>query len=66
MTLSRLLAERDYISADELAHGLRVSRRTVSNWRSRGIVPPPVQLSARCVRFSSVAIRDWLEQRSHA
>jgi len=45
----------------ELASRLRVSVRTVKNWRSDGFGPPFIRLGARRVRYAPSDVNDWLE-----
>lgn len=57
----------EMMTADDLAHILRVSRRTVFRLRQRGDLPPPVELSPGVVRWKTgeiVAYIEALKERS--
>jgi len=49
------------LTPDEVARRLRVSPRTVKDWRSEGVGPPFIRLGRRRVRYSLMDLNDWLE-----
>lgn len=64
-------AERD---ADEVAPDvcfdearaaalISVNRRTLAQWRFRGVGPKFVKISSRCVRYRRSDLLEWVEQR---
>jgi predicted DNA-binding transcriptional regulator AlpA len=44
----------------EVAHFLRVSRWTLSDWRRNGTGPPFVKLSRRVLRYPRYAFERWM------
>ncbi|HVN38494.1 MAG TPA: helix-turn-helix domain-containing protein [Myxococcota bacterium] len=48
------------LTPDEVARRLRVSPRTVKDWRGEGCGPPFIKLG-RLVRYSVVDLNAWLE-----
>ncbi len=40
-----------------------VSHRTIEGWESKGIGPPAIRLSPRCIRYDPKVVREWLRQR---
>lgn len=57
------LAGRLY-SPGEAAVYLGVAQQTLAHWRVRGTGPKFVHLSKRCVRYSELALREWVEGRT--
>ena len=51
-------------SPDEAADYLNVAPQTLAHWRVRGAGPKFVHLSKRCVRYSELALREWVESRT--
>jgi predicted DNA-binding transcriptional regulator AlpA len=49
-----------YMSRKELAWELSVSESTIDEFVRRGIIPPPIQLSPGCVRWSWQAVQERL------
>ena len=51
-----------------VASALRVSPRTVADWRlaRRGYGPPFVRLSHRCIRYDPLALARWVDARTRA
>ena len=45
----------------EVASRLRISERTVKDWRSEGVGPPFIRLGRRRVRYALSDLNDWLE-----
>lgn len=62
-TLPVALAGRLY-SPDEAAAYLGVAAQTLAHWRVRGVGPKFIHLSKRCVRYSELALREWVESRT--
>jgi excisionase family DNA binding protein len=60
-SLKEMLTGSDLIDPAELALGLRISRPTIYNWTSRGIIPH-VKMEG-LVRFEPVEIASWLKAR---
>jgi predicted DNA-binding transcriptional regulator AlpA len=50
----------ELMTADDVAELMRVSRRTVFRLRRRGLLPPPVNLSDKLVRWRWSDLRDFL------
>lgn len=48
---ARCAIEPELFTVDDVARLLRVSRRTVFRMRARGLLPPPVRMSRRIVRW---------------
>ena len=53
-----------YMSRKELAWELSVSESTIDEFVRRGIIPPPMLLSAGCVRWSWEAVQERLAAAS--
>jgi predicted DNA-binding transcriptional regulator AlpA len=51
---------RDYVSSGDIAGLLGVTRGTVRMWWHRGILPPPMELGRRCLRWPRSVILDHL------
>lgn len=62
-TLPTALTGRLY-TADEAADYLNVAAQTLAHWRVQGIGPKFIHLSKRCVRYSELALRDWVNSRT--
>lgn len=58
-----VLAGRLY-SPEEAATYLGVAPQTLAHWRVKGIGPRFIHLSKRCVRYTELALRDWVERRT--
>lgn len=52
----------EFVSADDLAAMLRVSRRTVFRLRQRGALPAPVEVARNIVRWRLSDVRVYLDQ----
>lgn len=52
-----LLTERD------AAASLALTPRTLQDWRRRGVGPPHVRVSSRCVRYRLQDLKDWAAER---
>lgn len=61
--LPTALAGRLY-SPEEAAQYLGVAEQTLAHWRVRGSGPKFIHLSKRCVRYSELALRDFVAQRT--
>lgn len=48
----------------EAADYLSVAPQTLAHWRVRGAGPKFIHLSKRCVRYSELALRQFVEQRT--
>ncbi|MBX3024434.1 AlpA family phage regulatory protein [bacterium] len=54
------------MSRAELCLTLGIAPRTLDAWQRRGIAPPAVHLTARCVRYRLADVRAWLAARQGA
>ena len=54
--------EEIYMTADDVAKKLNVSKAAVYGWIHRGIAPPYVRLNG-AVRFPSSAFKQWLKNK---
>jgi len=57
------LAGRLY-SPDEAAAYLGIAAQTLAHWRVRSTGPKFIHLSKRCVRYSELALKEWVESRT--
>lgn len=64
-SLPASLAGRLY-SPTEASQYLGVALQTLAHWRVRGSGPKFIHLSKRCVRYSEMALREFVEQRTRA
>lgn len=61
-----------YIDPDQLltekeaASILCYTPRALQNWRVRGGGPKFVKVSARSIRYRRSALREWMDERTHA
>jgi predicted DNA-binding transcriptional regulator AlpA len=55
------LNKEGWLTKSELAAVLDVCVGTVDNWTRCGLLPPPVRVTQRCVRWSRSAIRQFME-----
>ena len=53
----------ELLTVPEAAAFLHIAVGTAFHWISEGRLPT-IHLSARCVRFSKVALQKWLKERS--
>ena len=53
---------RELIDAAEFAGLLGVSKRTLFRLRSRGVIPPPVRITAGTVRWRTRDVRSFLDR----
>ena len=53
-----------YLSENELAAFLKISKRTVQRWRANGEGPPWTRISVRAVRYNLNSCKAWAEQRT--
>jgi predicted DNA-binding transcriptional regulator AlpA len=51
----------ELLTAEEFARVLAVSKRTLFRLRSKGVIPPPVAISAKIVRWRTSDIRAYLD-----
>jgi predicted site-specific integrase-resolvase len=54
------------LTPDQAAEVLSISPRTLEGWRRKGVGPPYVIYSSRCIRYSEKTLREWLALRSVA
>jgi hypothetical protein len=52
------------LNSKQAADFLTVSPRTLESWRLRRVGPPFIKLSARAVRYSSAALRQWRDAQT--
>ena len=50
----------ELLDAKAVAQIAGVTVRTVQQWCHDGVMPPPMRIGPRVVRFSSEVIRDWV------
>ena len=55
---------REWLSPEQLADLLGVSRHTIYKWSSRGEVPAAVRLPNGSLRFHRAAVVRWLAERA--
>jgi DNA-binding transcriptional MerR regulator len=48
----------------QVAELLKVSPRTLEAWRRKGVGPPHISYSSRCVRYREKQLRSWLASRA--
>ena len=53
-----------YLSENELAALLKVSKRTIQRWRSSGEGPPFIRVGARSIRYQLSSCMEWAEERT--
>jgi DNA-binding transcriptional MerR regulator len=54
------------LTSSKAAELINVSSRTLEGWRRKGLGPPYLVYSARCIRYSERAVDDWLALQSNA
>lgn len=54
----------DLVSVAGVQEMLNISQRTVYRWIQTGELPAPVRLSKRCIRFSRIALQEFLEKKT--
>lgn len=65
-TVSAAIALADRLFTPEAAADfLGISPQTLAHWRVRGSGPKYVHLSKRCIRYSELVLRQWVESRTH-
>jgi predicted DNA-binding transcriptional regulator AlpA len=52
----------EFVTADDVAAMLRVSRRTVFRMRQRNELPPPVEVSRHIVRWRLADLREFVNK----
>lgn len=45
---------------------LDVSEQTLAHWRSKGSGPAYIRLSARCIRYTEAALREFAQDRAQS
>ena len=54
------------IDAAELAQMLSVSKPSVWRWMAEGKLPPPIRITAQCLRWNREAVLAWIAARCPA
>lgn len=54
----------EYMTKNEVAALLRVTTRTLDNWRDAGAGPPHLVLARRHVRYPHAAVADWIRNNT--
>ena len=52
------------LNSKQAADFVAVSPRTLESWRLRQFGPPFIKLSARAIRYSSAALRQWRDAQT--
>jgi predicted DNA-binding transcriptional regulator AlpA len=52
----------EFITADEFAAILRVSKRTLFRLKAKGVLPPPLQVSTNTIRWEVADVRAYLDE----
>lgn len=50
------------LTARDVSHLLKVSRRTIWRWVAQGRLPDPIRYSRTCVRWKASVLRAYLER----
>lgn len=60
------LPEKLLLTADEVAHMLSISTKTLESWRTHSKGPPWIRLTAsgRGVRYPLDKLKAWIEEQS--
>jgi predicted DNA-binding transcriptional regulator AlpA len=66
MSAGGITIEDRPMTTDEVAAYLGVSPRSIERWRLQRVGPPFIKLSARAIRYSSAALREWRDRQSVA
>lgn len=53
-----------YLTVNDLALLLKVSRNTVASYVRRGVLPPPQKLSTTTNRWDEAEVTEWLARQS--
>ena len=48
------------IDAAELARMLSVSKPSIWRWMAEGKLPPPIRITAQCLRWNREAVLTWI------
>jgi predicted DNA-binding transcriptional regulator AlpA len=56
----------DFLTAGDLADRMQVCKQTVRNWVKRGLLPPPVRMGRRSLRWRAAQVREFLLRRQEA
>ncbi len=59
-----VVAGEQFLTIEDVARRLAISRRTVRRWVTQGKLAGPVRFSARCHRWRASDLQRWLEERS--
>lgn len=51
------------LNEDRVAEFISINPRTLQQWRLKGIGPPFVRISSRCLRYRYRDLLAWVEQR---
>jgi predicted DNA-binding transcriptional regulator AlpA len=57
---------RRLLTPDETADLLRISPRTLENWRARGHGPPYLRLTRRRIAYRERDVLSWIDSRLRA
>lgn len=63
-SLNQPPASSDFLSANDVATVLRISRRHLARLRSQGGGPPYVRLGPKMLRYSRAALEAWAASRT--
>lgn len=61
--IARASSSEEYLTRDQLAAMLCVTKRTIENWHKRGDHPPALRAGHRRVLYRRVDVADWLSTR---
>ena len=61
---ARVALEERWLSTDQVAEALGVSRRTVDRWKAAGC--PSMRIPPRLVRYSLAEVIAWLREQERA
>jgi predicted DNA-binding transcriptional regulator AlpA len=59
-------ADSDLMTSSDLARLFGVNSRTIFTWISTGVLPQPIRISARMIRWPRRQIEDFLKQHTPA
>ena len=54
------------LSAKQLRVTLGISNATLYRWTAEGLFPSPIKLGARCSRWRTADVSDWIESNANA
>lgn len=56
----------DYLTCRQLCEKIQVTRSTLGRWTAAGLMPAPLRLGSRTVRWPSSVIEAWLADETFA